>query len=424
MRLMDLNALSLSLVFIASMFLLAFSVRLMIEILDMKPKSWLFAASVAMVLINIYLLQFLAELGSGRMLVARPFLNIGVYSFASYLTSIAAIQLMLYLRVMRERTRTIGKNSIKESMDNLPDGLCFSKLDGTPLLVNGQMQMISYEVFGKHLINDLTCARLAREGKVSKKSKILQTNPLVIGLEGKVWLFQIIENKEEKYRETIAYDITKEWDVLRKIKNKNQEIKYMNERLKEYQMAALEYTRQKEILRSKIEIHDKMGQALIYFRHYLDKDDKTMDERKRLVQLWNESLVVLDEKEDEEVKDAGWKKLLETAESIGVEIHLKGDLPKSERDMKTLISIVHEALNNAIRHAEAKNVWIDISEDSTRINLSIKNDGHAPSAEIKEKGGLKNIRARLEIYGGTMDIDTSEGFALRISWLKGENYDL
>lgn len=424
MRLMDLNALSLSLVFIASMFLLAFSVRLMIEILDMKPKSWLFAASVAMVLINILFLQFLAELGSGRMLVSRPFLNIGIYSFASYLTSIAAIQLMLYLRVMRERTRTIGKNSIKESMDNLPDGLCFSKLDGTPLLVNGQMQMISYEVFGKHLINDLTCARLAREGKVSKKSKILQTDPLVIGLDGKVWLFQIIENKEEKYRETIAYDITKEWDVLRKIKNKNQEIKYMNERLKEYQVAALEYTRQKEILRSKIEIHDKMGQALIYFRHYLDKEDKTEDERKRLVQLWNESLVVLDEKEDEEVRDAGWTKLIETARSIGVEIHLKGDLPKSERDMKTLISIVHEALNNAIRHAEAKNVWIDISEDSARINLSIRNDGHAPSSEIKEKGGLKNIRARLEIYGGTMDIDTSEGFALRISWLKGENYDL
>ena len=424
MRVMDLNALSLSLVFIASMFLLAFSVRLMIELLDMKPKSWLFISSVLMVIINISLLQFLAELGSGRMLVSRPFLNLGIYSFASYLVSIAAIQLALYLRVRRERPRTIGKNSVKESMDKLPDGLCFSKMDGTPALVNGQMQMISYEVFGKHLINDIRCARLIDEGKVSKKTKILQTDPLVIGLDGKVWYFQIIVNEEKKFRETIAYDITEEWAVLRKIKNKNQEIKYMNERLKEYQMAALEYTRQKEILRSKIEIHDKMGQALIYFRHYLDKEDKTLDERKRLVQLWNESLVVLDEKEDEEVRDAGWTKLIETARSIGVEIHLKGDLPKSERDMKTLISIVHEALNNAIRHAEAKNVWIDISEDSTRINLSIKNDGHKPSSEIKEKGGLKNIRARLEIYGGTIDIDTSEGFALRTSWLKGENYDL
>lgn len=424
MRVMDLNALSLSLVFIASMTLLAFSVRLMIEILDMKPKSGLFICSVAMVIINISLLQFLAELGSGRMLVARPFLNLGVYSFASYLVSIAAIQVALYLRVRRERPRTIGKNSIKESMDKLPDGLCFSKMDGTPALVNGQMQMISYEVFGKHLINDLTCARLADEGKVSKKTKILQKDPLIIGLDGKVWYFQIIVNEEKKIRETIAYNITEEWAVLRKIKNKNQEIKYMNERLREYQEAALEYTRQKEILRSKIKIHDNMGQALIYFRHYLDKDEKTIDERKRLVQLWNESLVVLDEKEDEEVKDAGWTKLIETARSIGVDIHLKGELPKSERDMKTLIGIVHEALNNAIRHAEAKNVCIDISEDDARINLIIKNDGHKPSSEIKERGGLKNMREGLRIYGGEMSIDTSEGFALKISWLKGEDYDL
>lgn len=426
MRIVELNSSEISLIFTLGIILLAFSLRLMIELMDIKPKSDAFILSVFIVLVNLFLVQILAELGSGRMLISKPFLNLWVSNFTSYLFGIALAQIALFFKIRRIRKSQIGKNSIKESLDNLPDGLCFSKLDGTPLLVNRQMQLISYEVFGKHLINDLTCARLAREDKVSDKAQILQTDPLVIGLEGKVWLFQIIENKEEKYRETIAYNITKEWDVLRKIKNKNQEIKYMNERLKEYQMAALEYTRQKEILRSKIEIHDKMGQALIYFRHYLDKDDKTEDERKRLVQLWNESLVVLDEKEneDEAVKDALWKKLLETAESIGIGFHFTGSLPEGEKDKNTFISIVHEALNNAIRHAEAKNVWIDISEDSARINLSIRNDGHKPSSEIKEKGGLKNIRARLEIYGGTMDIDTSEGFALRISWLKGENYDL
>lgn len=426
MRIFELNSSEISCIFTLGMILLAFSLRIMIELMDIKPRSAAFASSVVMVLVNLFLVQMLAELGSRRMLLSKPFLNLGVFSFTACLFGIAAVQIALYIRLRRIRKSQIGKNSIKESLDNLADGLCFSKLDGTPALVNRQMQMISYEVFGKHLINDLTCARLIREGKVSKKTKILQTDPLVIGACGEIWLFQIVENKEEKFRETIAYNITEEWAVLKKIKNKNQEIKYMNERLKEYQVAALEYTRQKEILRSKIEIHDKMGQALIYFRHYLDKEDKTEDERKRLVQLWNESLVVLDEKEneDEEVKDAGWKKLLETAESIGVGIHFRGSLPEGEKDKNTFISIVHEALNNAIRHAEAKNVWIDINEDDLRINLSIKNDGHKPSSEIKEKGGLKNIRARLKIYDGKMSIDTSEVFTLRISWLKGENYDL
>lgn len=424
MRIFELNSETISIIFAICMVLLAISLRLMIELMDMRPKSKSFLLSVAVVLVNFFLTQFLAELGSKRMLAARAFLNISVLGFAACLFGIAALQIIIYIKIRRMRMQGIGKNSIKESMDNLPDGLCFSKLDGTPALVNRQMQMISYEVFGKHLINDLTCARLARECKVSDTTQILQKDPLVIGACGKIWLYQIIEDKEKKYRETIAYNITKEWDVLGEIKKKNKEIKAANKRLKDYQDTALEYTRQKEILRSKIEIHDKIAQSLIYFRHYLDKKDKNEDERKRLVQLWNESLVVLDEGEDEEVKDALWTKLYETAKSIGVDIELTGALPKDENDLKTFIGIVHEALNNAIRHAEAKNVWIDINEDGLRINLTIKNDGHKPSSEIKEKGGLKNIRARLKIYDGKMSIDTSEVFTLRISWLKGENYDL
>lgn len=424
MRIFELNSETISIIFAICMVLLAISLRLMIELMDMRPKSKSFLLSVAVVLVNFFLTQFLAELGSKRMLAARAFLNISVLGFAASLVGIAALQIIIYIKIRRMRMQGIGKNSIKESMDNLPDGLCFSKLDGTPALVNRQMQMISYEVFGKHLINDLTCARLARECKVSDTTQILQKDPLVIGACGKIWLYQIIEDKEKKYRETIAYNITEEWSVLGEIKKKNKEIKAANKRLKDYQDTALEYTRQKEILRSKIEIHDKIAQSLIYFRHYLDKEDKNEDERKRLVQLWNESLVVLDEGEDEEVKDALWTKLYETAKSIGVDIELTGALPKDENDLKTFIGIVHEALNNAIRHAEAKNVWIDINEDGLRINLTIKNDGHKPSSEIKEKGGLKNIRARLKIYDGKMSIDTSEVFTLRISWLKGENYDL
>ncbi len=424
MRIFELNSETISIIFAICMVLLAISLRLMIELMDMRPKSKSFLLSVAVVLVNFFLTQFLAELGSKRMLAARAFLNISVLGFAASLVGIAALQIIIYIKIRRMRMQGIGKNSIKESMDNLPDGLCFSKLDGTPALVNRQMQMISYEVFGKHLINDLTCAKLARECKVSDSTQILQKDPLVIGACGKIWLYQIIEDKEKKYRETIAYNITEEWGVLGEIKKKNKEIKAANKRLKDYQDTALEYTRQKEILRSKIEIHDKIAQSLIYFRHYLDKEDKNEDERKRLVQLWNESLLVLDEGEDEEVKDALWTKLYETAKSIGVDIELTGALPKDENDLKTFIGIVHEALNNAIRHAEAKNVWIDINEDGLRINLTIKNDGHKPSSEIKEKGGLKNIRARLKIYDGKMSIDTSEVFTLRISWLKGENYDL
>lgn len=426
MTLDNLNNVATSVLFVVSMFMLVVSIQVAVEIADINVKSYAFMCSLFLVYASFIPVQILAEIGNENMLFARIVRNFNVHFMIFYILFIFSLEGIFINRILRVRKSQIGKNSIKESMDNLPDGLCISKMDGTPALVNRQMQLISYEVFGKHLVNDVRCEKLVREYKISEKTKILQKNPLVMGACGKIWLFQFIKDKEKKYRETIAYNITREWGVLGEIKKKNQEIKAANKRLSEYQMAALEYTRQKEILRSKIEIHDKMGQALIYFRHYLDKKDKTEDERKGLVQLWNESLVVLDENENEgeEVKDALWKKLLETAESIGVDIHFTGTLPQGENDKNTFISIVHEALNNAIRHAEAKNVWIDINEDGLRINLTIKNDGHKPSSEIKEKGGLKNIRARLKICDGKMSIDTSEVFTLRISWLKGENYDL
>lgn len=204
MRIFELNSSEISWIFTLGIILLAFSLRIMIELMDIKIKSLDFVSSVIMVLINLYLVQMMAELGSKRMLVAKPFLKIAVFSFTSYLFGIAAVQANLYIRLRRIRKSQIGKNSIKESLDNLPDGLCFSKLDGTPALVNRQMQMISYEVFGKHLVNDIKCAKLVREYKISEKTKILQKNPLVIEACGKIWFFQFIKDEKKKYRETIA----------------------------------------------------------------------------------------------------------------------------------------------------------------------------------------------------------------------------
>lgn len=202
------------------------------------------------------------------------------------------------------------------------------------------------------------------------------------------------------------------------------EIKASNLRLKDYQKNVSQYTRQKEILQAKINIHDKIGQSLIYFKHYLEKPNKNKEDRNKLIQLWQESLLILKEKKDSTSTKSSWEKLISTAKAIDVEIHLKGQLPKSKGDLNILVGIVHEALNNAIRHGEAKNVWINLEEDDSKVYCQIINDGKAPQLPLEEKGGLKNIRQRLKIYNGEMKIYTDSNFKLDLSWLKGENYDL
>lgn len=97
MRIFELNSSEISWIFIVGMILLAFSLRIMIELMDIKPKSAAFLASVVTVLVNLFLVQMLAELGSRRMLLSKPFLNLGAFSFVSFLFGIAAYRSLFSL---------------------------------------------------------------------------------------------------------------------------------------------------------------------------------------------------------------------------------------------------------------------------------------------------------------------------------------
>lgn len=201
----------------------------------------------------------------------------------------------------------------------------------------------------------------------------------------------------------------------------------MNASLKDYQINVGKYTRQKEILQAKIKIHDKIGQSLIYFKRYLDMDVKTKEDRDKLISLWMESLVMLDEKSEDpdSAKSINkFKKLISTAKDIGVTVKVDGKLPTEDGDLNLLVKIVHESLNNAIRHGQAKNIWIDLGEDDVNINCRITNDGIIVHGPIIEKGGLKNIRQIIESCGGKMKTQSDSHFILDLTWPKGGNYDL
>lgn len=429
MKLMDLNTFRVAYLFVVNLIILVISLKLVVEASNSKIESSFFIFSLIIFLLSFMPLQVLAEIGREKFYISKLFLNLPAYIFIYYDLFICYLEYLLFSKFLKTQSRNIGKNSIKESMDNLPDGICFSKLDGTPLLVNRQMQEISYEVFGRMLVNDVVCAEDVRNNKIKAPTKILQRDPLVIESKGKVWLIKIIFH--EKYRETLAYNITLEWAMYQEIERKTSQIQRINESLKDYQKNVVAYTRQKEILQAKIKIHDKIGQSLIYFRRYLKKNKKTKEDRHMLVKLWLESLLVLDEKNDftEEKPDTSknkllFEKLISAAKDIGVKVHVDGKTPDNERDWILLVDIVHEALNNAIRHGEAKNIWIYLSEDEFNKFLKIENDGLPAHEPIKEKGGLKNIRQHIENYGGRMEIKVKPKFQLNLSWPKGENYDL
>ena len=425
MTLLDLNTYQLAILFIINTGLLVVAIKAVVEVAFIKSRSKYFLQTVIILILSIFPIQVLAELGNGDFYLAKAFVDLPLYAFIAYDILLIVFEFIFAINFLKISSNTIGKNSVKESMDNLPDGICFSKMDGTPLLVNRMMQDISYAVFGNMLVNDLVCAKNIKDNNIKAGSRILQRDPLVVDAMGRVWQIKMIPH--DNVRETLAYDITLEWALYQKIREKNMLIEKMNESLKDYQKNVSKYTRQKEILQAKIKIHDKIGKSLIYFKRYLDMDVKTKEDRGKLINLWMESLVMLDEtnEDPDSTKSINkFKKLISTAKDIGVTVKVDGKLPAENGDLNLLIKIVHESLNNAIRHGQAKNIWIDLSENDININCRIKNDGIIVHGPIIEKGGLKNIRQIIESCGGKMKIGSDSHFILDLTWPKGGNYDL
>lgn len=429
MQLGSLNLYQLASLFVFNAIILVISINIVVESSNTKILHNYFHHCVLIFLLSFISIQILAELGTGRIHIAKLFVNIPIYLFLGYDLILISIEISFLKKFIETSKTVIGNNSIKESMDNLPDGICFSKYDGTPLLVNRVMQDISYAVFGKMLANDITCSEDIKNNNIKKDAQILQREPLIIKTLGDIWYIKIFDHNQVK--ETVAYKITLEWALYQEIEEKNRQIEKINASLKEYQQNVAEFTRNKEILQAKIKIHDKIGQCLIYFKRYLDMKEKTDEDRYKLINLWKESLLIfkgesenINDNIDSSNNEAKFDKLISTAKDIGVSAHVKGNIPKGEGDLQLLVKIVHEALNNAIRHAKSENIWIEINEDKLNIHCKISNDGTFVKKPIIEKGGLKNIRQSIENCGGKMEINLDSNFTLILSWPKGVNYDL
>ncbi|WP_417607984.1 tetratricopeptide repeat-containing sensor histidine kinase [Owenweeksia hongkongensis] len=95
-----------------------------------------------------------------------------------------------------------------------------------------------------------------------------------------------------------------------------------------------------------------------------------------------------------------------------VKVHLKiGELNSMESEFEVVVfRIVQEILNNALRHSDAENIWIDVGMRGDTLRLEIKDDGSGFDLEQKSTGmGLKNINTRVTRLEGNLNIASHLG---------------
>jgi signal transduction histidine kinase len=99
---------------------------------------------------------------------------------------------------------------------------------------------------------------------------------------------------------------------------------------------------------------------------------------------------------------------------INIQLYLVKDIRVPKEKEIHIFRMLQEIIHNTIKHAEAKNLQIGLSEEDNSLLLLTKDDGKGFDIE-KEKEqshglGLKSLESRCEILNGILSMESRPGF--------------
>lgn len=324
--------------------------------------------------------------------------------------------LVFYLVVVtdewRYRKNTITRSSIKEGIDKISSGLCFYQKGGRVILVNRRMNDLCFQIVGRDLQNGELFWQLLSSGEVQPGVQRLQSGsqPIFRLADGTVWTFA--HEELEGICQLSAADTTQIQAITEELKQKNTELEALNLRLRKYGENVDELTRSRERLETKSRIHGELGQALLSSRRYLLSEE---EDQEVPLDLWRSNIAMLRMEAGYDHNEAPMEMLARVAASTGISTQITGTLPDNGDVQKLFVQAAAEALTNAISHAQAKTLYIDLAEENRYYAVRFRNDGLTPPANITEGGGLGSLRKKIEGEGGTMCVTGTPAFELFIT---------
>ncbi len=174
------------------------------------------------------------------------------------------------------------------------------------------------------------------------------------------------------------------------------------------------------------ELHDNVNQQLTTAKLYLDFA-RTNDEMRSELMLKSETVIhrvindirkLCNSLTPPSLKDIGLKEslqdLVHSYRAAGkFKIHWLFDLDPDELEEElqfTLFRITQEQIQNISKHSNASNVWIEFTKEEESLLISIQDDGIGFDMKHQKYGmGFENIRNRLLLYNGRMELKSTPG---------------
>ena len=334
---------------------------------------------------------------------------------------------------MQKRNRKLNTaQSIRETIDNLPGGICLSMPNGRPILTNLRMNDLIFRLTGHTIMNAQTT--WDELGRIDSANGCTKLDELRLELEDaneitadgsilfqfpneQVWKFCREELTDQKpvYIQLDASDISDLYRYSRELYETNQRLAEQYRRQRNLLANIVEINHEKEILRAKMRIHDDLGQSLLFTKQQL-LDDTLSENLAELTGTWDNTIRSLSEFTEADVNDdiSPEAELRRAADMIGCRLNFSGDKPVGRRPVLLFYATVRAALTNAVRHANADQLNIAVTQTDSGYHVVISDNGTVQALPVTEGNGLANLRKRLEEEGATLEIKCDDGVVLII----------
>jgi len=344
---------------------------------------------------------------------ADGLLQIPAALLSALLLAVTLFSLLQYLNVRRWRRNNITTMSIKESLDGLPAGLCYYLPEGRCLLVNHRMNDICRSLFGVDLQNGNRFYGYIKDEPVQSLS------------DGSAVAFRHRELSfgGEPLHELIADDISELYSKTEQLRLENERARQLSAAMKAYGRTVTDTVRRQEILQAKMNIHDEMNRMILQTKRLLNSDDEA--ERIKTLRMWQGQALMLCKEADTRKSNNVVSDLQKLASVIGMRIEWDG-MPEhgDQKQLSLFLLAAREAMANAYKHGRAETLYISVRESDKELSAVFTNDGLVPEPNAGEKGGLLNLRSRIESAGGSMKTAADPEFRLSVSIPKGGEEDV
>ena len=319
------------------------------------------------------------------------------------------------------RRERIGRASIKESLDNLPSGICFADQSGLVILSNKQMYRLCYTLMGMDLQHISELLDALEKPQAGIQSVGADTNVYRFP-EGKVWKFtqsSITDADGNAYTQVLAVDVTALYEKGDELEQENRRLEEVNARARNLYAQLDDIVREEENFAVKTHVHDEMGELLGLTRNMLTQRELPPERLKALGKRWEhigDTLGAVGKQDGDAFdSDKTLAELTERIAGIGVALHVRGEFPQKSGAAYLLTAAVRECSINTVRHAKGSEMTVELTKTPHSLIAAITNDGMAPAGEVVEGGGLSALRRRIEGTGGAMQVESTPRFRLVIT---------